>query len=84
MQPGAPGLIVDLTDISYIDSAGLGNLLAAFKDLARRDAKLYVISTPNNPGVRRILEITRLDTVMNVRDTVEAALDDLKTPKKQE
>ena len=69
-------LIADLRDISYIDSAGLGALLAAFKMLSMHNACLYIVASPLSPGVRRVLEITRLDTLMRVFDSVEDAMQD--------
>jgi anti-anti-sigma factor len=70
-------LIVDLSDISYIDSAGLGALLAAFKMLSVHDAELYIVTNPQSPGVRRVMEITRLDTLMKLYDSLDDALKDL-------
>lgn len=81
MEMGTSVLIVDLTDISYIDSAGLGSLLMAFKTLGKRDAKLHIVATPGRPGVRKILEITRLDTVMSIFNTLKDALESVKQPK---
>lgn len=74
-------LIVDLTDISYIDSAGLGALLSAYRTLAENKAKLYVISNPHSPGVRRVLEITRLDMVIPVRSTLDEVRMEIARPK---
>jgi len=74
-EPSA--LIVDLREISYIDSAGLGALLAAFKTLSAHNAPICVVTGPDNPGVRRVLEITRLDTLMLIRNSVEDAVRDL-------
>ncbi len=71
-------VIVDLSDIAYLDSAGLSTLLCASRKLSSRNGILYVIAPPGNPGVRRALEITRLDTLMRVRDTLESALGELR------
>ena len=76
MDRRTPALIVDLSDISYVDSSGLSALLAANKELSARNAALYVAAPPGRPGVRRVIEITRLDTVIRVRDTVEDILDE--------
>lgn len=76
MERRTPALIVDLSDISYVDSSGLSALLAANKELSARNAALYVAAPPGRPGVRRVIEITRLDTVIRVRDTVEDILDE--------
>ena len=78
IERGASALVVDLSDISYLNSAGLSALVAAYKVLSARDAALYVVAPPGRPGVRRVLEITRLDALMNVRDTVEEAIAQIK------
>ena len=81
IERGTAALIVDLTDVPYLDSAGLSALLAAHKSLSARNAVLYVVAAPGRPGLRRVLEITRLDTLIAVRDTVEDALKEMRSSK---
>lgn len=75
---GTYAIIVDLTDISYLDSAGLSALLSAYRKLSARNAVMYVVAPPHSPGVRRALEITRLNMLMKVHDTLDSALRDLR------
>lgn len=77
-QKGACALIADLTDVSYLDSSGLSALLHAHKLMTARGGSIYVIASPGTPGVRRVLQITRLDTVFRVRDSVEDAAAEVK------
>lgn len=74
---GTPTIIVDLTGISYLDSAGLSSLLSAYRKLADRNAVMYIVAPPHSPGVRRALEITRLDMLMQVRDSMDSVLREL-------
>lgn len=74
-------LIVDLTQTSYLDSAGLSALLAAYKALDRREAMLYVIADPYRPGIRRVLEITRIDTLIQVRSSLNEILSEIRLSK---
>ena len=67
-------LIADLSETTYLDSSGLSALIHAYKALSGRNGGLYVVAPPQTPGVRRVLEITRLDTVFQVSDTVEDAV----------
>ena len=67
-------LVVDLGEVSYVDSTGLSTLLRAHKELSARNADLYIIAPPGRPGVRRVLEITRIDALIQVRGTVEDVL----------
>jgi len=70
-------LIVDLSLISYIDSAGLSVLLLMYKRLSARRGTLYVVSPPGNLGVRRVIEVTRLDSLVSIRPTLDDVLREL-------
>lgn len=74
---GSAVLIVDLSRISYIDSAGLSVLLLMYKRLSARRGALYVVSPPGNPGVRRVIEVTRLDSLISIRPTLDDVLREL-------
>jgi stage II sporulation protein AA (anti-sigma F factor antagonist) len=73
-----PMLIADLTGASYLDSSGLSALLHAHKAISARGGLLCVVASPDSPGVKRVLEITRLDTVFRVRDELEDAVAELR------
>lgn len=70
-------LILDLSRISYVDSAGLSLFLAMHKQLSSRGAALYIVAPPNIPGVSRVIEVTRLDSLIPVRPTVDDVLKEL-------
>ncbi|HEY7792771.1 MAG TPA: STAS domain-containing protein [Gaiellaceae bacterium] len=58
------GITVDLTDVPFCDSSGIGVLLAASKRLGR--SRLSVIAP--GPDVRRSLELTGADRALNLVD----------------
>jgi anti-sigma B factor antagonist len=64
-------LIVDLGDVSFLDSTALGVLIEARKSLENRRAFLLA-----RPGLetRRALEVSGLDRHFTVLDTLDAAL----------
>lgn len=64
-------LVVDLSDVAFIDSTGLGVLIEACGKLANRRAFLLVA-----PGLetRRALEISGLDRHFGVHATLDEAL----------
>lgn len=64
-------LVVDLSDVSFIDSTGLRVLIAAHQDLASRDGRFAVV--PGTGPVARLLELTGVDQQMKVHDSVDAA-----------
>jgi anti-sigma B factor antagonist len=68
-EPGR--VIVDLADVSFIDSTGLGVLVEARSKLA--DRKTFVLSAPQ-PETRRALEISGLARHMPIFDQLEQAL----------
>lgn len=76
-----PALIADLTGASYLDSSGLSALLHVYKLISAQGGPLYVIASPDSPGVKRVLNITHLDTIFRVRDTMDDAAAEIRTPK---
>lgn len=59
--------VVDLTQVDFIDSAGLLSLVSALNAAKRKSCRL-VLCNPR-PSVRLIFEITQLDTVFELFDT---------------
>ena len=68
---GASGLIVDLSDATFVDSMTLGVLLGAVKRLRPRGGKVGVVCV--SPHIRRIFEITLLDRVFAIHETLDSA-----------
>ncbi|MBT1247828.1 MULTISPECIES: STAS domain-containing protein [unclassified Thermosipho (in: thermotogales)] len=62
-------IIIDLSEVNYIDSAGLGSLVAILKD-ARMNNKLLYLMSPKQ-SVMRVFEMTRLDKVFNIISSIE-------------
>jgi anti-anti-sigma factor len=55
-QPGVRSLVIDMGGVDFIDSAGLGLLLATHERL-RADQIRFALANPS-PSVRRMLELT--------------------------
>jgi anti-sigma B factor antagonist len=70
---GAKRLIVDLTDVSYMDSGGFGTLLGATKRLRPQGGSICLVGC--SQAVWRMLKITRLDTIFAVYPTLNDAVD---------
>jgi anti-sigma B factor antagonist len=68
-----PNVVVDFTDVTFIDSSGLSALILASRDIAGRGGTL-VLAGPRG-AVREVLSTTRLDQVLTVAGTVPEALD---------
>jgi anti-sigma B factor antagonist len=69
---GARMIVVDLTDVKFIDSMALGVLLAAVKRLRPTGGRLRLV-VPNT-NIRRIFEISLLDQVFTLDSTRDEAL----------
>jgi anti-sigma B factor antagonist len=72
-QPDIDTLIVDLTDVGHVDSAGLSALLLAQRQMKSHDGDIRLVGV--NDAVRSLLNVTQLDRIFPLFDTVDAALD---------
>jgi anti-sigma B factor antagonist len=71
-----PGtVLVDLSEISFIDSSALEVLVRESKRLEGRGHSLVLVT--NDPRTRRILEVTGLDRVLRAYATLQDALAEL-------
>lgn len=75
---GASNLVLDLTELSFIDSAGLAALISASKG-ARRAGVELILAGPV-PAVRKVMRLTGIDVILPTVDSVEMALTRLASP----
>lgn len=68
--PGGGTVLVDLTGVEFIDSSGLGALVQAHRIATDRGTRLVLVASP---AVRRLLNVTALDTVLASYDDLAAA-----------
>ncbi len=66
-------VVVDLSEVTFLDSSGLNALVTSRRSLAARDVDLRVIS-PTDHVVRRVFEIAQLTEELGVVETFDAAL----------
>jgi anti-anti-sigma factor len=66
----ARDVVVDLTNVDFIDSRGLRLLKRVSTAAAGRDGSLTVIAPPNSIA-RSVLDMTRLSDELSVRDSPE-------------
>ncbi|MBV6494063.1 MAG: Anti-sigma-B factor antagonist [Turneriella sp.] len=71
-EAGTKNFIFDLTDLSFVDSSGIG-ILVSFVSLTKRTEGAKVILCGLNPQIRNIFEVTRLMSVFVVVDTLDDA-----------
>lgn len=71
LDAGHTRIILDLGGVSYIDSAGLSTLVACFITTRKRSGELKLLNLTKS--VRDVLQITRLSTVFETYNKLEAA-----------
>lgn len=67
MGSGATKVLINMADVSTIDSSGIGELVSAYTTATNRGARLKLINLPAK--VTDILTITQLITVFDVYDS---------------
>lgn len=70
VRDGVSRVVVDLSGVEFCDSTGMNVLLSAMKRLREQGGSLELAAP--RPAVRRILQVTGLDTVFSVHDAVPA------------
>ncbi len=63
--------ILDLTDVPYVDSAGLGVLTNSYVSHQKQGRKLLLVGV--NERVQTLFKITKLDQLFEVFPTVDSA-----------
>jgi len=69
---GARACLLDLEQITYLDSAGVGSLVEMFRHVTRRGGQLKLLRP--SPCARRVLGITHLTAVFDIFDDEPDAL----------
>ncbi len=70
-------LIIDLSEVEYCDSSGLSAILLAFRILQSNEGQIRLASPTKN--VKTLIEISQLNRVLPVCNTVNEALKELET-----
>ncbi len=72
MAEGRTRLVLDLDGLGFLDSTGLGLVVALLKRARGLGGDLRLVCT--QPAVRRLFELTALDRTLPLADSPEAAL----------
>ena len=70
-QSGPDRVILDLSAVDFIDSSGLGAIVAAMKQL---DPSRRLDLAGLTPTVDRVFRLTRMDTVFRLYDSLDGAI----------
>ena len=72
MEKGSKKLILDLSEVRFVDSSGLGALLSGHKNAGLREGRFALVGV--QPRVQSMFELTRLTRVFEIYPGVEDAL----------
>jgi anti-anti-sigma factor len=78
----ALGLVIDLSEVSYLDSAGVRMLAELDHRLGWRAQVLRVVA-PEASRSRRVLEIAGLERVLSIDISVDAARTGVRDPREE-
>jgi len=65
-------ILVNLADVNRIDTAGLAYLVSAFTSVRKLEGELKLLNPTKD--IRAVIQITKLDTVFDIRDDEAAAV----------
>ncbi len=70
---GVKNLILDLSDVKFVDSSGLSSILVA--DRLWKNLGAFILTGINHVAVKKLIEISRLSTVLKIIPTVQESID---------
>ena len=72
---GVPRLVIDLSGVPFMDSAGLGALIGGIRRARESEGEVAVACS--RPTLTRLLHTTGFDRIVPVTETLDAAIDAL-------
>ena len=72
LEEGRVYLLVDLSAVGFLDSSGLGALVRAMTNSQKEGGQTKLLNA--GPQVRRLLEMTKLDSVFEIHEDLEKAV----------
>jgi anti-anti-sigma factor len=70
---GIENLILNLEDVKFVDSSGLSAILTANRLWS--DIGHFVLTGVEHSSVKKLITISRLDTILNIKGTLEESID---------
>jgi anti-sigma B factor antagonist len=72
ISEGHKNILLNLADVNYIDSSGLGSLVSALATVKKQGGDLKLLKLTNK--VSDVMQITKLYTVFDVKDDEAVAI----------
>ena len=71
-EPDVKNYVINLESVDFMDSAGLGTLIAVLKRISERGGDMKIANLQKKP--RMVFEITRAYKVFEIYETVDDAI----------
>ncbi|HMK31920.1 MAG TPA: STAS domain-containing protein [Terriglobales bacterium] len=72
LREGKRKILLNLKDVTYIDSSGVGDIISAFTSTRNQGGELRLTSP--SPQVRELFQITKLFTILDISEDEASAL----------
>jgi anti-sigma B factor antagonist len=72
---GVQNLILVLSDVEFVDSSGLSAILTAERLWKTDDDGSFIVTGIDHESVKKLIEITRLDSVLTIIPTLQESID---------
>ncbi|HLO86938.1 MAG TPA: STAS domain-containing protein [Nostocaceae cyanobacterium] len=76
IDEGPKNIILDLSQIDFVDSSGLGALVQLAKQAQNANGTLQIVT---NARVTQTVKLVRLEKFLSLQTTVDAALENIKS-----
>jgi len=70
-EEGPERIVLDLQEVEFLDSSGLGAVVAALKAIHKGQT---LALADLNPAVQKVFHLTRMDTVFSIYENADLAL----------
>ena len=78
VENGEKKILLNLADVSYIDSSGLGELVASYISLQKNEGEVRLVNL--SPNVHELMVLTKLLTIFEVYDNETDAINAFMVP----
>jgi len=71
-KKGQKKIVLNLTEVNYVDSSGIGQLVGALTTARKQEANIKLLAPPSR--VLDLLRMNRLDKLFDIRESEAAAI----------
>ena len=71
LEKNVKKFVLDITTLEYADSSGIGMLVSCLTNVKKAGGELKLVGA--NPRIKRILNMTGVDSILSIYDTLAQA-----------